>query len=376
MHKRIIILLVAVLGLSVMRVQAQDPMFSQFYANPLFLNPSMAGTNVCPRLAFNFRDQWPSMPGTFMTYAASYDEHFDKIYGGIGVQFWGDRAGEGGILNTYNASAMYSFKVKVSKKSNMRFALQAAFQNKSLDWSKLTFGDMIDPRYGFVYSTNENIANYINHINTLDFSFGFLGYTPHVYFGFAAKHIATLSLSGKTTPYSFLSGNADGNFYDMLKLTAHVGANFDLKRKSKKETSFGDISISPNFIYEHQLGFNYFSEGLYMKFYPFTVGVWCRHGLTYKYDEPMLDQNGNVIFGPDSITPMTQKTNIYNSDAIIFMFGLEYNMFKVAYSYDLTISRLASATTGGSHEVSVQVLLPCPKKRKAIKDLKCPSFSF
>ena len=160
----------------------------------------------------------------------------------------------------------------------------------------------------------------------------------------------------------------------MLKLTAHVGANFDLKRKSKKETSFGDISISPNFIYEHQLGFNYFSEGLYMKFYPFTVGVWCRHGLTYKYDEPMLDQNGNVIFGPDSITPMTQKTNIYNSDAIIFMFGLEYNMFKVAYSYDLTISRLASATTGGSHEVSVQVLLPCPKKRKAIKDLKCPSF--
>ena len=374
MHKRIVILLVAVLGLSVTRVQAQDPMFSQFYANPLFLNPAMAGTNICPRLAFNFRDQWPSMPGTFMTYAASYDEHFDKIYGGIGVQFWGDRAGEGGILNTYNASAMYSFKVKVSKKFNMRFALQAAFQNKSLDWSKLTFGDMIDPRYGFVYSTNENIANYINHINTLDFSFGFLGYTPHVYFGFAAKHIATLSLSGKTTPYSFLSGNADGNFYDMLKLTAHIGADFDLKRKSKKETSFGDISISPNFIYEHQLGFNYFSEGLYMKFYPFTVGIWCRHGLTYKYDEPMLDQNGQVILAADSITPLTQRTNIYNSDAIIFMFGLEYNIFKVAYSYDLTISRLASATTGGSHEVSVQLLLPCPKKRKAIKDLKCPSF--
>lgn len=374
MHKRIVILLVAVLGLSVMRVQAQDPMFSQFYANPLFLNPAMAGTNVCPRLAFNFRDQWPSMPGTFMSFAASYDEHFDKIYGGIGVQLWGDRAGEGGILNTYNASAMYSFKVKVSKKFNMRFALEAAYQNKSLDWTKLTFGDMIDPRYGFVYSTNENIANYINKINTLDFSFGFLGYTPHVYFGFAAKHIATLSLSGKTTPYSFLSGNADGNFYDMLKLTAHVGANFDLKRKSKKETSFGDISISPNFIYEHQLGFNYFSEGLYMKFYPFTVGVWCRHGLTYKYDEPLRDQNGQVIMSADSITPMTQRTNIYNSDAIIFMFGLEYDMFKIAYSYDLTISRLASATTGGSHEVSVQLLLPCPKKRKAIKDLKCPSF--
>ena len=368
MQKRIIILLVAVLGLSMMRVQAQDPMFSQFYANPLYLNPAMAGTNICPRLAFNFRDQWPSMPGTFLTYAASYDEHFDKIYGGIGVQFWGDRAGEGGILNTYNVSAMYSFKVKVSKKFNMRFALEAAYRNKSLNKANLTFGDMIDPRYGFVYQTNEQLGD-IDQINSLDFSFGFLGYTPHLYFGVAIKHIATLNF-GKTTGYSFINPDADGKFYDNIKYTAHIGANFDLKRKSKKETSFGDISLSPNFIYEHQLGFNYFNEGLYAKFYPFTVGVWCRHGLTYKYnyDQYVPRPDGTGI---DTI-PGTGK--IFNTDAVIFMFGLEYNMFKVAYSYDLTISRLASATTGGSHEVSVQISLPCPKKRKAIKDLKCPSF--
>lgn len=376
MHKRIIILLAVVLGISTLRVNAQDPMFSQFYANPLYLNPAMAGTNVCPRFAFNFRDQWPSMPGTFMTFAASYDEHFDKIYGGIGVQFWGDRAGEGGIINTYNASLMYSFKIQVSKKFNMRLALQASYQNKSLNWDALTFPDMIDPRYGFVYATNE-VRPEFNSINTLDFSAGFLGYTPHVYFGFAAKHIALLSLSGKYSPYSFLVGNADGKFYDLLKLTAHVGANFDLKRKSKKETSFGDISISPNFIYEHQLGFNYFNEGFYMKFYPFTVGLWCRHGLTYKYNHnvPTLDADGQPVLDDDGNAVVTQQTDkILNSDAIIFMFGIEYDMFRISYSYDLTISKLASATTGGSHEVALQLLLPCPKKRKAIKDLVCPSF--
>ncbi len=312
-----------------------------------------------------------------MSFAASYDEHFDKIHGGIGVQFWGDRAGEGGIINMYNASFMYSFKVKVSKKFNLRLALQASYQNKSIDFNKLTFGDMIDPRYGFVYSTNEQIGNWINAINTVDFSAGILGYTKHLYFGFAAKHIATLSLSPNYTPYSFLEGNADGNFYDMLKLTAHVGANFDLKRKSKKETSFGDISISPNFIYEHQLGFNYFNEGLYFNFYPFTIGLWCRHGLTYNYthEVPTVDANGDPVLDDDGNAVVhVEKDKIYNSDAIIFMFGIEYNMFKIAYSYDLTISKLASATTGGSHEVSLQLLLPCPKKRKAIKDLQCPSF--
>ena len=55
------------------------------------------------------------------------------------------------------------------------------------------------------------------------------------------------------------------------------------------------------------------------------------------------------------------------------MFGVEYEWFKAAYSYDATISKLANYS-GGSHEVSLQFLLPCPNKRKAIKDLRCPSF--
>ena len=29
-------------------VKAQDPAFSQFFANPLYLNPAMAGTNIAP----------------------------------------------------------------------------------------------------------------------------------------------------------------------------------------------------------------------------------------------------------------------------------------------------------------------------------------
>ena len=111
MNKRIAIIVTIVLAFAGMRIQAQDALFSQYYANPLYLNPAFAGTNVCPRLAFHFRDQWPSAPGTFMTYSASYDEHFDKLSGGVGVLLMGDRAGEGGIINTYTASAMYSFKL-------------------------------------------------------------------------------------------------------------------------------------------------------------------------------------------------------------------------------------------------------------------------
>jgi len=52
---------------------AQDPQFTQFYANPLYLNPAFAGTARCPRVTMNYRNQWPVLTGTFVITSASYD---------------------------------------------------------------------------------------------------------------------------------------------------------------------------------------------------------------------------------------------------------------------------------------------------------------
>ena len=58
-----------------------------------------------------------------------------------------------------------------------------------LNWDNLTFGDMIDPKYGFIYNTQENIANNPSYKQFPDFSTGFVGYTENFYFGFAAHHL-------------------------------------------------------------------------------------------------------------------------------------------------------------------------------------------
>ncbi|HOF46512.1 MAG TPA: type IX secretion system membrane protein PorP/SprF, partial [Bacteroidales bacterium] len=60
-------------------------------------------------------------------------------------------------------------------------------------------------------------------------------------------------------------------------------------------------------------------------------------------------------------------------DAFVFLFGLQHEMVRIAYSYDLTISKLANLS-GGAHEVSLQLLLRCPGKQRIIRDLKCPEF--
>ncbi|MCB0820836.1 MAG: PorP/SprF family type IX secretion system membrane protein, partial [Bacteroidetes bacterium] len=168
------------------QLKAQDPQFTQFYANPLYLNPAFAGSVRCPRFVLNYRNQWPAIPGNFVTYSASYDQHFDGINGGLGVLVNNDVAGEG-TLNTLNASLIYSYQLEVSRNFSIKAGFQATFAQRTLDWTKLTFGDQIDTRYGFIYNTQEVFGPKSKIFP--DFSAGVLGYSENFYFGFAAHHL-------------------------------------------------------------------------------------------------------------------------------------------------------------------------------------------
>ena len=316
---------------------AQDVHFSQFYANPLYLNPAFAGSRICPRIITNFREQWPSVTGDFMSYSASFDQHFEAISGGLGVIFLGDQAAVG-TVKTNAFSLIYSYNLEITQKVSMRMALQATFQQKSLDWTKLTFGDMIDPKFGFVYETREDVK-YLSK-GLLDFSLGFVVYSDKYYGGVAVNHF--------TQPKEGFLVEGDNDMSNLpMKITAHGGAVFNIKQTSKSHNSFGDMSISPNLIFQYQAkmsngaAYSTLNAGTYFNVYPLTVGAWYRMGFE-------------------------------NPDAVIALFGFEYNRVKLGYSYDITISKFTE--TGGAHEISLQVQLPCPEKAPRRRPIKCPNW--
>ena len=70
---------------STSKICSQDAEFSQFFSNPLYLNPAFAGTNSCPRFSTNHRAQWTGLPNVFNTTSFSYDQNIDKIHGGLGI---------------------------------------------------------------------------------------------------------------------------------------------------------------------------------------------------------------------------------------------------------------------------------------------------
>jgi type IX secretion system PorP/SprF family membrane protein len=305
---------------------SQDPTFTQFYANPIYLNPAFAGSNGCPRIALNYRNQWPNLSANYVTYSASYDQYVKSLSGGIGVLASYDEQGVN-TITTSTLGLVYSYHVKITRKFSVMFGAQASYYFKSLNTDKLTFGDMIDPKKGFIYSTMDFPAQQTGTINRsfFDASAGVLGYSKNFYVGFSAHHL--------NQPDETLI-NGDSKL--PMRLTGHLGTDIPLGKKSKYEST---TSISPNIIYQYQNGFQEINIGTYVKYNNFTAGVWYR-----------------------------------NSDAFILLLGINTGTFKLGYSYDITISKLNNRVSSGSHEISLGLNLNCKSKGVTFKTLSCPSF--
>lgn len=305
---------------------SQDPHFSQFYANPLYLNPAFAGSSVCPRLVMNYRNQWPAIPGQYVTYNASYDQFIENMSGGVGLLLTADDAGEA-TLNTSSVSGIYSFSKAISRYFSIKAAMQASVFQVRLDWDKLTFGDQIHPRYGFIYDTGEPTPKQLQH-TVPDFSAGVLGYGENFYMGFAAHHLTTPSIG-------FIS------FCKLpVRFTAHVGGTINLEHHRRRKLE--DPTISPNLLFMKQQDFEQMNYGLYLNKYPFVGGLWFRQGFE-------------------------------NPDAFIVLVGIQTSVVKIGYSYDVTVSKLTSAS-GGSHEISFGMQFQCRQKRIHQREIVCPTF--
>ena len=304
---------------------AQDPEFSQFYSNPLLLNPAFAGTARGPRVVMSHRNQWPSMSGAFVTQAVGYDQHFNSISGGLGLVLMNDQAGQN-TLTTTRITGMYSYQQAITRKLSLRMALEASYFQKALDWSNLTFGDMIDPRRGFIYETADTPRG--ETVKKVDFGAGLLAFTEKFYAGVAGHHL--------NEPNESL---VVGTSRLPMKITGHAGAKLPLQRSVKGVEAW----ISPNVLYRRQGEFQQLNLGVYVSKGPLVAGVWHRG-----------------FFSEDT------------RDALIGLLGVETALMRFGYSYDITISDLTPAT-GGAHELSLSMRFASPQRSK-FRTVSCPTF--
>ena len=297
----------------------QDAHFTQFYANPVYLNPALAGLRGCPTVTMNYRNQWPGIKDAYTTYSTSFDKYSEKLKGGVGVNVFHDRSG-GGRLTTTAASAVYAYQYQISKKITIKLGGKATYVNKSIDWNRLVFGDMIDAREGIVYGTQQQFGEPVHYA---DFSAGALLYTDYFFGGFAVDHL-TKPAEGLLNRYATSLPR---------KYTFHAGANIPLGKMRKMNRA-----ISPNIMITKQNEFTQVNVGMYLRLRELVVGTWYR-----------------------------------NKDSFILLAGIETSKFKFAYSYDVTTSGILQQSMG-SHELSYSIFIPCSNKKKKFRTLHCPVF--
>lgn len=320
--------------LSALNTIAQDVQYSQFYASPLYLNPALAGTSDQHRVVGNFRDQWPAIPGSYISYSISYDVNIAEAHSGLGLTVQRDQAGSG-ALSTTTIGGVYAYEMKLNRKLAFRPAIGLAYGNRAVDMTRLKFGDQL--LTGNDISVQSNLIN--DRVGYMDISAGGLLYGNEFWFGYSVYHI--------NRPNNSLLG--DENFID-ARHNIHTGYRLPMRRTVKREI-VRSMTIAAN--YKAQGKWDQFDVGMYYYMKPFVMGVWYR-GI------PGLK---------------SYKKGYQNNDAIILLAGIHYKNFKMAYSYDITISKIWS-TTGGSHEISLiyEYINPRKKRKARRRKLACPKF--
>jgi type IX secretion system PorP/SprF family membrane protein len=308
---------------------AQDPLFSQYYQAPLFLNPGFTGLTARQRFVVNHRIQWPGLPQSFVTYAASYDTYLPKISSGIGVLVTSDKMGSMNWRSN-TVQLLYSYKIPLNEALVFSPGISFGYGSNGLDRSKLKLGEVLE--YGGAIM--DPTINKITSSQYMDFGSGFLLYSEKIWLGASFSHL--------NRPYLSVLGKNDR--LD-LKTTVHAGVKLKVAR------SMRDIYITPSFIYRMQgKTFSQLDAGVNFSADPISLGVWYR-------GKPFTKDIANAI----------------NQDALILFLGTHLKNFTAGYSYDFTISSLGPGT-GGAHELSITYELPAKKRLNKRKLIPCPAF--
>lgn len=150
---RFFVLVAFALSISPRAATAQDLHFSQYYHNPMHLNPASTGLfRGDMRAAALYRSQWSTVPVSYQTFAGAFDWKAIRRKGNLvsaGLLLQHDRAGDAALRWT-----QIGFSGSVAHAIGARQALSAgfgiAFAQRSFDISGLKFknqwgGDYFDP---------------------------------------------------------------------------------------------------------------------------------------------------------------------------------------------------------------------------------------
>lgn len=340
--ENILFLLLTFFGLSCMNVHAQDVHHSQFWMNPIAVNPASAGfINGDLRAGTSYRNQWLSVTAPYQTFGLWADApvlkrtvHQDIL--GAGMTLDMDRAGDS-KYSTLQADACISYTKALNRKNSHFLSVggMLGFAQKQLDPDGLMHDDQYQGgKYNPGLPTQETYP-------TTAFSYADMGLGVQWFYsersgvnftaGFSALHL-------NRPPQSLLK---DESIRLPVKYTGLFSVQFPMGGEE-----------------------SYLQPSLYL----------CRQDV---YAEIMAGMLGSYAFHFDQkgyVNSLIGGLDYRLGDALYVVAGGKWRNFQLLVSYDFNVSGLRKASNGrGGVEVNLQYVYRKPRLIRRHK-IPCPIF--
>jgi type IX secretion system PorP/SprF family membrane protein len=307
---------------------AQDHMYSQFFNSPLYLNPALTGQFEGDlRMNLIYRNQFTSVPGSFNYLSGSIDLNIPQFGGGVGLLFTHSSEGTA-YLSTNNIAGTYAYSIG-SQDYVLSFGLQAGVSNRTLDWSKLIFGDQIDPQFGYIPgSVSAADPAPFNNKFYFDSGAGINFVAGEFDIGGAVQHLNQPNESFTGIPAKL-----------PMRFTGHASYRWDLSPDDNNDEDQKSFII-PSVVFYKQSTAQSYSIGFQYKRTNINAGLWYR--------------GGGVDGGPSAIVVSLIFDIFINKD------GGE--KVRLGVSHDVPVSSLNYSNTSGTSEVSVGYVTTLPSR--------------
>jgi len=226
-------------------------------------NPATAGIRDNPRVNGGYRNQWPAIGKSFVSYYASYDQYVEKVAGGTGALVSRDVQGQG-VFSETRMNLIYSYPVTVTRHLNVNLGFQAGVSQKNINASGLTLpSDNPYTTTGTEVLTNQSSIY------------------PDFAVGGNFKYLEQYELNFTVDHLNIIQGKSSGtNYFYMLpaRFTFQISSHYPSKIPVKQKIAV----FRPGFMTQIQQSYIYLNYGCNIGYAPFIAGLWVRNDLKFK----------------------------------------------------------------------------------------------
>ncbi len=354
-------------------VHAQDPYFSQFFANRVYLNPAYAGFDAGTTVTLNFREQWFGIPDgaptasarSYRTYNVAADLQLpcfldlEDINLGLSVVVSRDEAGQAPMA-TNSIGVAFSHEQPLIRKASksrwqrldLRAGMQFSLHEKSIQDDFLIYSDQLDPVVGlltnpasvslassFFPNFNAGVMLRGNHKKSKDRNTLFT-----VGLSFANVNRPDQSLREVTAPARL-----------PLRTTIHAGTTHRLTRHTGTKAP---LFLAPQFRWDMQLGGTLNTQTIGA--YTFVKGFYT--GLFLQYNFPNAPSPVDPGIAGGGFLRRNTTTLILNTGIDIrsvLDWGIPWRKREqgmlLGFTYDLNLAGLTHDQTFGVIELSLRM---------------------